>query len=283
MEYILTASCPGKLGTIDALTGFLAQQHCYVMDMASFDDRDTGHFFIRIHFGTDQDHSLELTQFKADLAPRLKPFGMDWQLHDADAKIPVLVMVSRFDHCLNDLLYRSRTGKLPIDIRAIVSNHPDLKPLADWHQIPYHHLPVTPYTKVEQEQQLLALVDQYQIELVVLARYMQVLSEALCQKMAGRVINIHHSLLPGFKGAKPYQRAYEYGVKLVGATAHYVTADLDEGPIIEQVVEAVDHSFSTRQLTEKGQDTEAQTLARAVKHHAEQRVFLNGRKTIVFR
>ncbi len=283
MEYILTARCPSRLGTIDALTGFLAQLHCYVMEMASFDDQDSGQFFIRIHFRTDDQNTPPLPRLREGLAQRLDPFAMIWQLHHAHAKIPVLVMVSRFDHCLNDLLYRSRTGKLPIEIKAIVSNHADFEALARWHDIPYHHLPVTPQSKTAQESELLSLVDHYAVELVVLARYMQVLSEDLCLKMEGRVINIHHSLLPGFKGAKPYHRAYEYGVKLVGATAHYVTADLDEGPIIEQLVESVDHSFSAQKLIEKGQDTEAITLARAVKHHAEQRVFVNGRKTVVFR
>ncbi len=282
-HYILTASCPGKLGTIDALTGFLAQQHCYILEMASYDDRDTDRFFVRIEFGGSERLNNDTDGFKTDLAERIAPFNMQWQLHDSERKLPVVIMVSKYDHCLNDLLYRSRTGKLPIEIRAIVSNHPNLKPLADWHQIPYHHLPITPETKQVQEQKLLQLVADSGAELVILARYMQVLSEQLCEHMQGRIINIHHSLLPGFKGAKPYHQAYEYGVKMVGATAHYVTPELDEGPIIDQIIEAVDHSFTIEQLVEKGQDTECMTLARAVKHHAEHRVFLNGRKTVVFR
>ena len=281
-HFIITASSPGKLGTIDALTGYLAQQQCYVIEMSSYDDRDTGHFFMRVEFRNESETPLDLHKFNTELDQRAEPFEMQWQMHDAARKIPVVIMVSKYDHCLNDLLYRSRTGQLPIEIRAIVSNHPDLKPLADWHNIPYHHLPVSPETKLDQEQKLMKVVEDSEAELVILARYMQVLSEQLCEHMQGRVINIHHSLLPGFKGAKPYHQAYQYGVKMVGATAHYVTPELDEGPIIDQIIEPVNHSYSVEQLVEKGQSTECRTLARAVKHHAEHRVFLNGRKTVVF-
>lgn len=208
---------------------------------------------------------------------------MEWEIHDTTTPPKVLIMVSKFDHCLDDLLYRQRTGEINMQIPAIVSNHPDLKRLAEWHDIPYYHLPITPETKEEQEKRLLEIIDETGAELVVLARYMQVLSPGLCEQLAGRAINIHHSFLPGFKGAKPYHQAFERGVKLIGATAHYVTTDLDEGPIIEQVVERVDHTFSPAQLSAVGRDAENMALSRAVRFHLEHRVFPNGSKTVIFR
>jgi formyltetrahydrofolate deformylase len=208
---------------------------------------------------------------------------MEWAIHDTTARPRVLIMVSKFDHCLNDLLYRHRIGELKMDITAVVSNHPDLQSLAQWHDIPFIHLPMTPNSKAAQEERLMEIVDETKTDLVVLARYMQVLSNKLCERLSGQMINIHHSFLPGFKGAKPYHQAYDRGVKLIGATAHYVTPDLDEGPIIEQVVERVDHTCRPEHLIEVGRNSETVALARAVRFHIEHRVFLNGDKTVVFR
>ncbi len=222
----------------------------------------------------------EATQRFSRLAER---FEMVWGIHDARRKERVLIMVSRFDHCLNDLLYRYRTGDLRIDIPAIVSNHPDLAPLAEWHGVPFHHLPVTPESKGEQEQRLLRLVDELSVDLVVLARYMQILSPRTCDRLSGRCINIHHSFLPGFKGSRPYQRAHAHGVKLIGATAHYVVADLDAGPIIEQEVQRVDHTFAPEDLARVGRDIENAVLARAVRLHIEHRVLLNNGRTVILR
>ncbi|MCE2510559.1 MAG: formyltetrahydrofolate deformylase, partial [Alphaproteobacteria bacterium] len=210
-------------------------------------------------------------------------FQMDWALYDGQARPKVVILVSRFDHCLNDLLYRYRTGALPMEIAAIVSNHPDLAELAEWHRLPFHHFPVTPATKGEQEAKILSLIGESGADLVILARYMQILTPEFCEKMPGRIINIHHSFLPGFKGASPYRQAYEHGVKLIGATAHYVTAGLDEGPIIEQAVERVDHSDTIEEFIHVGRDTECQVLAKAVRYHLERRVLLNDKRTVVFR
>ena len=228
---------------------------------------------------------IELAREFKKLAPRriAERFQMVWGLHDAKRKERVMILVSKFDHCLNDLLYRYRTGELNIEIPAIISNHPTLKHLADWHEIPFHHLPVTKDTKAEQEDQIWEMVQEMEADLVVLARYMQILSPGLCEAWRGRAINIHHSFLPSFKGAKPYFQAHARGVKLIGATAHYVTADLDEGPIIEQDVERVDHTLSAEDFTAVGRDIECMVLARAVRWHVEHRVLLNGHKTVVFR
>lgn len=282
-EYILTASCPRTRGIIAALGNFLADRGCNVTEMAQFDDVLTSQFFTRIVFQTETDPKPNLRQLRSAFEATGARFDMDWAIHDSTACPRVLIMVSRFDHCLNDLLYRHRTGELHMDITAVVSNHPDLKSLADWHKLPYHHLPVTPENKTQQEARLMEIVEETRSELVVLARYMQVLSQDLCRTLAGRAINIHHSFLPGFKGAKPYHQAYERGVKLIGATAHYITTDLDEGPIIEQVVERVDHTYRAGHLVATGRDSESLALARAVKYHIEHRVFLNSNKTVVFR
>ena len=282
-EYILTISCPDTVGIVYAVSGFLAERSCNIIDSAQFGDRISGLFFLRVHFsasaGGPSQAQLE-AGFDEEVATR---FAMTWKLHDAGRRQRVLIMVSKFGHCLNDLLYRYRTGYLPIEIPAIVSNHRDFYQLAAWHNIPFHHLPVTNETKGSQEARLLEIAEQESVDLVVLARYMQVLSPALCERMAGRVINIHHSFLPSFKGAKPYHQAHARGVKLIGATAHYVTSNLDEGPIIEQEAERVDHTMTPDDLVAIGRDIENIVLARAVRYHVEHRVLLNGSKTVVFK
>lgn len=282
-EFILTVSCPDTVGIVFAVSGFLAERDCNIIDSAQFGDRVSGLFFLRIHFsrgpGAPEQAALE-GAFRESVGD---PFRMTWKLHDATRPQRVLIMVSRFGHCLNDLLYRYRIGYLPIEIPAIVSNHRDFYQLAAWHNVPFHYLPVTPDTKAQQEERLWEVVEQENIDLVVLARYMQVLSPGLCERLAGRAINIHHSFLPSFRGAKPYQQAYDRGVKLIGATAHYVTAGLDEGPIIDQEVERVDHAMTGEDFVAIGRDIENVVLARAVKYHIEHRVLLNGNKTVVFR
>ncbi|MBY4675319.1 formyltetrahydrofolate deformylase [Marinobacterium arenosum] len=278
--WILTAQCPSRLGTVDAVTDMLFHGGHYITDLHSFDDRLSNRFFIRAEFRPSE--PLDEADFRARFAERAGKFEMEWELTTASHRPKVLIMVSKFDHCLNDLLYRYRTGQLQIEIPAIISNHPDLRPLAEWHKIPYHHLPITPESKAEQEAKVWQLIQDCGAELVVLARYMQVLSPQMCDRLTGWAINIHHSLLPGFKGARPYHQAYQKGVKLVGATAHYVNNDLDEGPIIAQGVEVVDHAHYPEDLASKGQDIECGTLARAVRYHVERRVFLNGTRTVVF-
>ncbi|WP_127555863.1 formyltetrahydrofolate deformylase [Saccharospirillum alexandrii] len=281
-RWILTAQCPSTLGTVDVVTRSLAETENYIVTMNSFDDRETSLFSIRVEFRPLKDED-SLQRFRDLFTQRADHFHMDWELTAPDHKTRVAILVSRYDHCLNDLLYRYRTGELAIEIPVIISNHPDLESLAQWHKIPYYHLPITPETKPEQEAQIWELIQQYQCELVVLARYMQVLSSDMSKKLDGWAINIHHSLLPGFKGAKPYHQAWEKGVKLVGATAHYVNDDLDEGPIISQGVQAVDHNHYPEDLIARGQDIESQTLANAVRYHTEKRVFLNGSRTVVFK
>lgn len=281
-RWILTAQCPSTLGTVDVVTRSLAETENYIVTMNSFDDRETSLFSIRVEFRPLKSED-SLQRFRDLFTQRANHFHMDWELTAPDHKTRVAILVSRYDHCLNDLLYRYRTGELAIEIPVIISNHPDLESLAQWHKIPYYHLPITPETKPEQEAQIWELIQQYQCELVVLARYMQVLSSDMSKKLDGWAINIHHSLLPGFKGAKPYHQAWEKGVKLVGATAHYVNDDLDEGPIISQGVQAVDHNHYPEDLIARGQDIESQTLANAVRYHTEKRVFLNGNRTVVFK
>jgi len=283
--YVLKASCKGVIGTVARISSFLAERHCYIMEMAQFDEILTGRFFVRTVFSTTPGRTPSFEELKRSFGEELPRTEEDfeWEMHDTLVRPKVLLMVSKFDHCLDDLLYRHRTGELKMEVPAIVSNHPDLRHLAEWHGIPFHHLPVTPETKTAQEERLLELVAETGAGLVVLARYMQVLSEDLCHKLAGRAINIHHSFLPGFKGAKPYHQAHDRGVKLIGATAHYVTSDLDEGPIIEQAVERVDHTYRAEHLVAVGRDTECLALARAVRYHIEHRVFLTGNKTVVFR
>ncbi|KKB65245.1 formyltetrahydrofolate deformylase [Robbsia andropogonis] len=283
-DYILTLGCQDRPGIIHAVTGFLFERGANVLDSAQFGDAHTGRFFMRVHFeeiGVEAGHALLLQAF----APLAERFGMQWELHAMAHKPRVMLMVSKIGHCLNDLLFRYRTGQLPIEIPAIVSNHKDFYQLAASYDIPFYHFPLmnaTPEGKAAQEARIIEVLEEQQIDLVVLARYMQILSPALCEKLTGRAINIHHSFLPSFKGARPYFQAFDRGVKLIGATAHYVTTDLDEGPIIEQGVERVDHSMNAEQLTAIGRDVECVTLARAVKWHVEHRVLINGHKTIIF-
>lgn len=279
-QWILTAQCPSRLGTIDAVTGLLYQNQLYITELHSFDDCNSQRFFIRANFRSDA--NFDDRSFRSEFLERANRFEMQWELRSADACPKVVIMVSKFDHCLNDLLYQYKIGALNIQIPAIISNHPDLEELARWYNIPYHHLPITADTKPQQEAQVWKVIQESNAELVVLARYMQVLSSEMCQKLEGWAINIHHSLLPGFKGAKPYHQAWKKGVKTVGATAHYINDDLDEGPIITQEIEPVDHSYYPEDLIAKGRDIERLTLTRAVRYHVEQRVFLNGSRTVVF-
>jgi formyltetrahydrofolate deformylase len=280
---ILTLSCASSAGQVAAVTAFLEQRGCYIDDIAAYDDKLEQRFFARFVFHPTSDAGLPLEELRAGFAPIGARFDMDWSIAASAERPRVLIMVSKLDHCLNDLLYRWRLGELKIDIVAVVSNHPDLRPLAAAHDIPFHHLPITPDTKEAQEAALLALIDRTQADLVVLARYMQILSANLSARLSGRAINIHHSFLPGFKGARPYHQAHSRGVKLIGATAHYVTSDLDEGPIIEQVVERVDHSYDPDQLRDMGRDMECLALSRAIRLQVERRVFLNGQRTVVLR
>ncbi|MEU4893606.1 formyltetrahydrofolate deformylase [Streptomyces sp. NPDC044780] len=279
-QYILTLSCPDKQGIVHAVSSYLFMTGCNIEDSQQFGDRDTGLFFMRVAFRAVSPVKVE--DLRASFAAVGESFQMDWAIHRADQKMRVVLMVSKFGHCLNDLLFRSRIGALPVEIAAVVSNHTDFEELVGSYGIPFHHIPVTKDTKPEAEARLLDLVRAEHVELVVLARYMQVLSDDLCKALSGRIINIHHSFLPSFKGAKPYHQAHARGVKLIGATAHYVTADLDEGPIIEQEVERVGHELTPEQLVAVGRDVECQALARAVKWHSERRVLLNGHRTVVF-
>jgi formyltetrahydrofolate deformylase len=281
--YVLTASCPGIVGTTARISGFLASRHCYITDMQQFDDILSGCFFMRCTFLRDEKLSPTLDALRQEFIKPASEEGMEWAIHDSQARMRVLIMVSKFDHCLNDLLYRQSIGELNMDVTAVVSNHPDLQKLADWYNVPYYHLPVTAETKPEQEARLKKIVEETASDLVVLARYMQVLSDDLCRYLQGRAINIHHSFLPGFKGAKPYHQAHSRGVKLIGATAHFVTADLDEGPIIEQVVERVDHTYTPDKMVSAGRNSECVALSRAVCAYVEHRIFVNGNKTVVFR
>jgi formyltetrahydrofolate deformylase len=282
-HYILNATCDSRIGTVAALSGFLASRQCYITEMQQFDDILSGRFFVRATFYGEPGKTPAIDGLREGFQEVARREQMEWAIYDGAKKPRVLIMVSRFDHCLDDLLYRHRTGELEMEISTVVSNHPDLRKLVEAHDIPFVHLPVSADTKPEQEARLLEIVAQTDSDLVVLARYMQVLSNDLCRQLRGRAINIHHSFLPGFKGAKPYHQAHERGVKLTGATAHYVTADLDEGPIIEQIVERVDHTYTPEKLAAAGRDSESRALANAVRFHIEHRVFLNGGRTVVFR
>ncbi len=280
-EFILTLSCQDRPGVVYAVSSFLVQHHCTIISSQQYGDQETGLFFMRVRFSCfDGD---ELATLRLDFGRISATFDMSFTLRGAKERQRVLLMVSKFGHCLNDLLFRFRIGALPIDIVGVVSNHRDYEDLAQDYDIPFHYIPVTPETKAEAEKHLLTIIDDEGIDLVVLARYMQVLSEDLCRALEGRAINIHHSFLPSFKGGKPYHQAHARGVKLIGATAHYITTDLDEGPIIEQEVARVDHSLSPDKLVAAGRDVECQALARAVLWHAENRILLNGHRTVVFR
>ncbi|MGC9543628.1 formyltetrahydrofolate deformylase [Streptomyces sp. UG1] len=281
-EFVLTLSCPDQAGLVHAVTSFLVDHSGNILESRQFDDRLQDRFFMRVHFDVS-DPGVSLQDLRTDFGPVSRTYGIDWQLHDASTPTRTLIMVSKFGHCLNDLLFRKSTGALNIEIPAIVSNHREFEALAQSYGIPFHHIPVTKETKAQAEARLLELVDELDIDLVVLARYMQILSDDLCKQLDGRAINIHHSFLPSFKGARPYVQAHQRGVKLVGATAHYVTPDLDEGPIIEQDVVRVDHSRDPDELVTIGRDVEAQVLARAVEWHSQSRVLVNGNCTVVFR
>jgi formyltetrahydrofolate deformylase len=280
-DYILTLSCPDRTGIVFRVSGLLFELGCNILDSQQFGDEETGRFFLRVHF--DLPPGCEEAVLLSRFGQVADPYDMDWRIHNARRKARLLVMVSKQGHCLNDLLFRVQSGQLPAEIAAIVSNHDEYARLAQSYGIAFHHLPVTAETKLAQEKQVVALVERENIDLVVLARYMQILSPDMCRALAGRAINIHHSFLPSFKGARPYHQAHHRGVKIIGATAHYVTADLDEGPIIEQDIERVDHTMTTQDLTQVGSDVESLVLSRAVRSHVEHRIILNGHKTVVFR
>ncbi|PMD34727.1 formyltetrahydrofolate deformylase [Hyaloscypha variabilis F] len=299
-EYILTLSCPDRPGIVHAVTGFLAQHNLNIVDSQQFGSSSSSTFFMRVHFApsthpatassfsesspldSTEPTVLNVEELRESFKATAEKLKMSFELSAVSQKPRVLIMVSKIGHCLNDLLFRSSIGQLKIEIPLIISNHPDFAPLAATYKIPFHHLPVTADTKAAQEEKILELVKENGIDLIVLARYMQVLSPKLCEVMSGKIVNIHHSFLPSFKGAKPYHQAYERGVKIVGATAHFVTSDLDEGPIIEQDVVRVDHAMSPKDLTTEGSNVESKVLATAVKWVTEKRVLLNGHKTIVF-
>jgi formyltetrahydrofolate deformylase len=280
-EYVLTLSCPDKPGIVYAVSSFLVQHSANILASQQFGESPDGRFFMRVHFSVPSP-GQSLADLERGFSWVAEAFHMAWQLHDQAARVRTLIMVSRLGHCLNDLLFRWKTGSLPVDVVGVVSNHRDFEELAASYRIPFHHVPVTPAAKAAAESRLLEVIDGAAVDLIVLARYMQILSGEVCKRMEGRMINIHHSFLPSFKGAKPYHQAHARGVKLVGATAHYVTPDLDEGPIIEQDVIRVNHTLSPDRLAEAGRDVEAQVLARAVTWHAEHRVLLNGDRTVVF-
>lgn len=282
-HYILKISCPAASGIVAAVTSWLAGQACYISELAQFDDEFTGRFFMRAVFRFNKGVVGDIAPLRLGLNELAGGFDMQWQLFSSAQPTRVLLMVSKFDHCLTDLLYRHRKGEMDMQITAIVSNHLDLRPMAEREGIRFVYLPVSKDSKSRQEAELLRIVEETETDLVVLARYMQILSDDLCKQLSGRAINIHHSFLPGFKGAKPYHQAYERGVKLIGATAHYVTSDLDEGPIIEQEIQRVDHTYLPDALVAIGRDTETVALSKALKYHLEHRVFINQDKTVIFR
>lgn len=283
-RYILTLSCPDVRGIVASVSGFLAREDGFIIESAQFGDPSTGRFFMRVEFAAGPASAPEQAireRFRQEVGA---PFSMEWALHAKARRLRVLVMVSRIGHCLNDLLYRYRTDQLPVEIPAVVSNHDDFQGVAEWHGIPFYHFPLArAEDKPAQEAKVTDVAQKYAIDTVVLARYMQVLSSELVDQLSGRALNIHHSFLPSFKGARPYHQAYDRGVKLIGATAHYVTSQLDEGPIIEQEVARVDHAQNPSELAAIGRDIECLVLARALRLHAEHRVLMNGNKTVVFR
>jgi formyltetrahydrofolate deformylase len=279
LEFVLTLSCPDKPGIVYAVSSFLVQHSGNIIDSQQYGEPDGGLFFMRVHFSVPQPRAV--AELERDFTWVAEAFHMSWRLHDKVERIKTLLMVSQLGHCLNDLLFRWSAGSLPVDITGVVSNHETFRGLTESYKLPFHYIPVAKETKPAAEAQLMSIIDETNTELIVLARYMQILSPEVCKRVEGRMINIHHSFLPSFKGARPYHQAHAKGVKLVGATAHYVTPDLDEGPIIEQDLMRVDHSYSPERLVEAGRDVEAQVLARAVTWHAEHRVLLNGNRTVV--
>ncbi|MGD6741903.1 formyltetrahydrofolate deformylase [Streptomyces sp. BH106] len=279
---VLLLSCPDGPGIVHAVTELLVQEKCTIVQSQQFGDALNGTFFMRVEFARVDGTSLDFEGMRQAMQAIGRRFEMTWQLEDARQRLRVVLMVSKFAHCLNDLLFRNSVGELNLDVVAVVSNHPDLGRIADSYGVPFRHVPVTKDTKPQAEAALLDLVREQQVDLVVLARYMQILSDNLCRQLAGKAINIHHSMLPSFKGAKPYHQAHARGVKVIGATAHYVTADLDEGPIIEQELIRVDHSLGPEQLAARGREAESRALARAVRWHAENRIAVTGNRTVVF-
>lgn len=281
--YILTIQCPDTIGIVAAVSTFLAERGAFINESAHYGDPDTSRFFMRTVFRAAGTEPLSRDAITSGFSGLADQFDMAWDLFGSQEKVKTVIAVSKFGHCLNDLLHRVQIGAIPVEVTAVVSNHETFRDLVEWHEIPFHYLPVTPDTKATQEEKLLDILSSTETELLVLARYMQVISAETCAKLTGRIINIHHSFLPGFKGARPYHQAHARGVKIIGATAHYVTPDLDEGPIIEQAVERVDHTLSPDDLVLLGRDIESSVLSRAVRWHAERRVLMNGSKTVVFR
>ena len=278
---IFTGTCQAGTGVVAAVTGFLASRNCYICALEQFDDESTDKFFMRAVFRPQKD-SPAVEKITEDFAVIAESFDMEWKFHRPQVAVKTIILVSKYDHCLDDLLYRRRKGEINMEITAVVSNHQELRPMVEREGIRFVHLPITAATKTQQEHRLIEIVNETNSELVILARYMQILSNELTEKLSGKCINIHHSFLPGFKGAKPYHQAFDRGVKVIGATAHYVTSDLDEGPIIEQMLTRVDHTYDAQQLVGVGRDNECLALAKAVKYHVERRVFLDGNKTVVF-
>jgi formyltetrahydrofolate deformylase len=280
-NYIFTGTCRAGTGVVAAVTSYLAERDCYICALEQFDDDSTNKFFMRAVF-RPQDGSPSIDDIRSSFTEVSERFQMDWNINDPKVPLKTLIMVSKYDHCLDDILYRRRKGEFNMEVTAVVSNHVDLRAMVEREGIPFIHLPVTKDTKAQQEQRLMEIVNDTGTELVVLARYMQILSNELSVQLSGRCINIHHSFLPGFKGAKPYHQAYERGVKVIGATAHYVTSDLDEGPIIEQILTRVNHNYKPEHLVRVGRDNESTALTKAITYHIERRVFLDGNKTVVF-
>lgn len=283
--YVLTFTCAERSGIVHAVTGLLLKHQGDIRELKQHDDQRSGTLFMRIEFEicNQPDTTQDIAELEVSFEELAQEYQAQWGMRAVGKKKRVVVMVSKFGHCLHDLLFRARMGELPVEIAAVVSNHPDHRQQVEWNGIPFFHIPVTAETKPEAETKLMELVDRFDIDLVVLARYMQVLSDDLTRKLTGRAINIHHSFLPSFKGAKPYHQAFERGVKTVGATAHYVNSELDEGPIIAQQVQEVDHSYGPENLVAAGRDTECKALSDAVRWHCEDRVFLNGSRTVVLR
>ena len=279
--FCLLLACPDRKGIVAAVANFLAEHDASIVEAKQFNDHLTKRFYMRAVFSAVGPKFVAIENLRAQFTALAKTYDMTWQLEDTAQRVRVLIAVSKLDHCLQDLLFRWRSGVMPVDIVGVVSNHPDLRSLVEWHQVPFHYLPVTHETREKQEAQILELITRHNVDLVVLARYMQILSNELCRRLVGRCINIHHSFLPSFKGARPYHQAYERGVKIIGATAHYVTIDLDEGPIIEQAVERVGHEHTPERFVEIGRDLEAIVLARAVRWHAERRILIDGQRSVI--
>lgn len=282
-RYVLTVSCPEANGIVRAVSDFLYQRGATISEAAQYRDPVADQFFMRVQFEEVNEQLPDMSSLDADFSALAEQFAMRWTFFDLQQKTRLLLAVSKHGHCLNDILHRWSTGGLPAEIVGVVANHPDMRGITEWHGLPFHYLPVNEGRKTEQEQQILHIIRQERVDLLGLARYMQILSPEMCAAMMGRIINIHHSFLPGFKGANPYRQAYMRGVKIIGATAHYVTTELDEGPIIEQAVEKIDHNFDIDELVQIGRDAECAAFARALKWHCEHRIILNGIKTVVFK